>query len=127
MTTHTIPTTTRSTDPDNYEFGHFKSAAILRIAGSSRAGGPGGWGIGGWNEDGEGRLVFEGPMVKGPVAYAFGLAGVIDNHGGTGAEHARAADNGLLFDVSEGDTLVIDGTEYTLTLNRRGYPSLTAK
>ena len=65
-------------------------------------------------------------MVKGPVAYIYGLAGVIDNHGGTGAEHARAADNGLLFDVSEGDTLVIEGTEYTLTLCKRGYPKLAS-
>lgn len=118
-TRHIIPTT------PNFDRGHFSSDAVILIAGSSRSGGPGGWSVGGWNAEGEARLVFRGPMVKGPFAYVFGRAGVIDNHGGTKGEQERKAAEGLLFNVAAGDTLVIDGIEYILSLTRDGYPNLT--
>ena len=116
MTKHIIPTTPARRENE------FKSAAIVRIANSSSIGG---WSIGGWSENGKGRLVFQGPMIKGPVAYAVALPTVMDNNGGTEGEHERAAEAGLLFDVAEGDTLVINGADYTVTLSGSS-PKLTA-
>jgi len=119
--THTIPTVPGY---DN-EPGHFKSQATLLIAGSSRAGGPGGWFVGGWTAEGEGRTETGGPMIVGPYAYVGGRCSVIDNHGGTGADLKRADEDSLLFRCAEGDTLVLHDTSYTLDLNPRGYPHLT--
>ena len=103
--------------------GTYASEVILRIKGASKAGGPGGWGIGGWDQDTEERLVFHGPLVRGPVAYAYGLMSAISTDGGTAKEWFDAGSRGLLFDLEEGDTLVIDGAEYNLTLSG-GYPKL---
>lgn len=130
-TTHNIPTT-----PSQYATaslgslaarhkGHFESDAIVLIEGATREGGPGGWGVGGWGIEGEGRLVHEGPMVKGPIAFLFGLASVIDRSGGTGRINSKAEAEGRLFRVKAGDDLVIDGVTYRLSLDKRGYPSLT--
>ena len=118
MTKHFISTKTRH---DNT----FATDAIVRVRGASRLGGPGGWGIGGWNEKTALRHVYQGPLVEGPQAYLFGLPAVIDTNGGTAAEQAAAAEAGLLFDVEDGDTLVIDGVDYRLSVNPRGYPKLT--
>ena len=124
MTTqHNIPT---DLNP-SYGNDHFKSAATLLIEGSSKAGGPGGWFVGGWGADGEGRTTMGGPKVPGPVAYISGRCGVIDNHGGTKAEQERKDAENLLFRVKAGDTVTLHGTVYTLTLDYRGYPSLTVK
>lgn len=124
MATHNITMT-----PSTYksDVGHFKSEATFLIKDSSRSGGPGGWGLGCWDETGEGRLVSGGDMVRGPCAFLYGLCSVIDNNGGTGRLHSEALANGLLFRVESGDTLVMEGTEYTLTLDGRGYPHLTVK
>jgi hypothetical protein len=66
-----------------WEEGHFQGRGLIfLIAGSNNS--PG-WGIGGWDETGEGRLVTGGPKVRGPHAYFVALCGVIDNYGGTGA------------------------------------------
>ena len=111
-----IPTTPRPTEP-----AHFRSDAIILVEGATRAGGPGGWGLGGWTAEGEGRLVFRGPMIQGPVAYLFGRAGVIDNHGGTAGEHRR----GHLVHLAPGDRVSVAGTVYTVSLCPRGYPKLT--
>ncbi len=123
MTTHTIPTVPNSygDEPD-----HFKSEAILLVEGACSAGGPGGWFVGGWGAEGEGRIVHQGPLVPGPYAYIGGRCGVIDNHGGTGADHKRADGKGLLFRVKAGDTVTLHGTDYTLSVDRRGYPHLTS-
>ena len=121
MTRHTIPTTP---SPYDFEKGHFKSDAILRIAGACSAGGPGGWSVGGWTEEGTGRLVFQGPLEQGPQGFVYGLAGVIDTRGGTAREHRDADAKGLLFDVEDGDELEMAGTVYKLTIDRRGYPHL---
>ena len=107
MTKHIIPTKTLSD-------GTYDSDAIVRVKGATRSGGPGGWGVSGWSATGKGRLVFQGPMVAGPHASLFGRACVMDNHGGTAAQHDRASKAGLLFDVKAGDILVIDDVEYIL-------------
>ena len=120
-TTHNIPTTPYR-DP-----GHFKSEATILIEGSSRAGGPGGWLVGGWDATGEGRVVMYGPMVKGPYAYITGRCSVMDNRGGTGAEHMRAEAQGLMFRAKDGDTMNLFGTTYTLSVDGRGYPHLTVQ
>ena len=117
---HFIPTPNISLD------GHYKSPAVIRIAGSSRSGGPGGWAVGGWNSKGEGRTVFQGDLVQGPCAYIYGLAAVLDNSGGTRSEHGGKAAEGLLFDAADGDTLVLDGQEFVLGLSQ-GYPKLTPR
>lgn len=107
------------------ESGHLESRGLIfRIANANRAGGPGGWGIGGWDETGSGRLVCGGPLVSGPVAYFYGLASVLDNRGGTRAIHESADESGRLFDVSAGDTVVINGIAFVVSLDSRGYPSL---
>ena len=124
--THDIPTTD---SPYDYEKGHFKSEATLLIEGANRQGGPGGWFVGGWTAEGEGRTVCQGPMVPGPYAYVGGRCGVLaaDPRMGTKGAHDRAYMAGLLFQCKDGDTLTLHGTDYTLTLDRRGYPSLTPK
>ena len=122
-TTHNIPSIDNGKDV--YGPGHFKSEVTLLIEGSSRSGGPGGWFLGGWSAEGEGRTVTQGPMVQGPYAYVGGRCGVIDNHGGTHGELERADGKGLLFRCKAGDILSVFGTSYTLSLCRRGYPTLT--
>lgn len=73
----------------------------------------------------EGRREFGGPMVPGPWAAAFGLAGVIDNYGGTGAEIAREKAEGRYFAVEPGDRLLLPGgLEVTVEVNRRRDPKL---
>lgn len=123
-TTHTIPTTPSRYD---YEKGHFRSDATVLVEGACSAGGPGGWLVGGWDATGEGRVEFQGPMVKGPYAFITGRAGVIDCNGGTGRLHREAEDNGLMFKAKEGDTLVMAGIEFAVAVDRRGYPKLTVK
>ena len=121
MTTHhTIPTTPK-TDPFRDDPGHLDSTAIILVEGSNNRAGHG---LCAWTEDGQGRLVFQGPKVKGPHASLFGLCGVIDNHGGTGAENKRAEREGRLFRVKSGDVLEVCGVAYSLSLCPRGYPKL---
>lgn len=123
-TTHQIPTTPSRYD---YEAGHFRSEAIILIETASKLGGPGGWFVGGWDATGEGRIEHGGPKVQGPYAFIGGRCCVIDNHGGTGAEHQRADGKGMLFRVADGDTLVMAGLEFAVAVTPRGYPNLTLK
>jgi len=55
------------------------------------------------------RQVTNGPFVEGPWAYAYRLAGVLDNRGGSRAESDRRVADGkeTLFEM--GDRLVIGG------------------
>ncbi len=99
--------------------GHFEAKGIIfRVAGSNNVAG---WGFGGWDESGEGREVMHGPMVKGPIAYLFGLAGVICNNGGTGAIHAEAEADGRLLDVAAGDVISVNGIDFVVSVCPRGY------
>lgn len=119
---HTIPTM-----PSRYSYdkGHFASEATLLVEGATPGGGPGGWMVGGWDQTGEGRVEFQGPMVPGPYAFITGRAGVIDCNGGTGRLHREAEAQNLMFRVKAGDTVVLAGIEFTLSVDRRGYPHLT--
>ena len=109
----------------SYNLGHFVSPATLLVEGACSAGGPGGWFVGGWDATGEGRTEYQGPMVPGPVAYIGGRAAVIDCNGGTGRLHREAEDQNLMFRVKAGDTVVLSDIEFTLTVDRRGYPHLS--
>ena len=117
MKTHNIPTTPW----DIFGGGHFKSEATVLVEGSNN---PAGWLVGGWETTAEGRIVYQGPMVKGPYGYMAGSCSVIDNHGGTGAILAKADKDGLLFRVKAGDTVTMSGINFTVTVDRRGYPHL---
>ena len=79
--------------------------------------------LGGWNKDGEGRLVQDGPMVKGPVAYAYGLCTVMaaDPEQGSGAEHRRGVEEKTEHEVDEGSVIELDGVAYTVRLTKRGH------
>lgn len=65
------------------------------------------------------RREYQGPILAGPYAYAYGLAAVIDYHGGTGAERARNIDAGLEFDLNVGDFLEFNGEEFRIEFNGR--------
>ena len=60
------------------------------------------------------------------VAFLFGRCAVLSDNPrhGTGATHEQAQAEGQLFEVDEGDTVVLAGAEYTVKLSRFGYPSL---
>lgn len=62
--------------------------------------------------------------MDGPWAFMFGLAAVIDNHGGSAADIERERGQNLVIEAEAGDTLVLDGREYLLVVSARGYPSL---
>lgn len=66
------------------------------------------------------RRVFEGPILPGPYAFAFGLATVIDNHGGTGAEADRNRAAGTEYDVEPGDRLVLGTNVFRVDVDRYG-------
>lgn len=54
--------------------------------------------------------------TEGPWAYVFGLASVIDNAGGTGAEIARNRAAGVELHAEVGDLLEIEGVVYRIDL-----------
>lgn len=104
----------------------FTSEAILRIVGASPRGGPGGWSVVGKSRlapegslarfIGLGRVRSYGPRIEGgPHLYGEGQVVVWESTEGV---HERAADKGLLFDIKEGDILVIDGTAYILIIDQ---------
>ena len=66
--------------------------------------------------DGRSRREFQGPVLPGPYAAPFGLATVIDNYGGTGAEIRRSEAAGLEYLVEAGDRVRIDGYLYTVRI-----------
>ncbi len=112
MTRHVI-----EIERSSYGKGHYDSNAILKIkTPRERHFAPGGWSIGGWDKTAEGRVVDHGPLVPGPYAFVFGLAGVIDasRRGGTFGEHSRAKEAGRYFEVEDGDTLEIAGETYVM-------------
>jgi hypothetical protein len=84
-----------------------------------------GYGIGFTPTGREARQVFGGPLVPGPWGYAYGLATVIDNYGGTGADRERERREGRLIEANVGDELVLDDDLIVrIELCRRGYPKL---
>jgi len=117
----TIPT-----KPSIYkeDVGHFTSSAIIRVSGQRN------WhtcSVGGWTEKGEGRIVHGGPKVKGPHAYLFGNGICMTNNpkvSGTSADIRRAKDANRYYDLSPGDIVRLEGTEYCVGINRNGFPAL---
>lgn len=66
--------------------------------------------IGGWTKDGEGRIEFGGPIVKGSHAFAFPNATVISAH--AQAEETKIA-------LSVGDEVDLHGDTYRIEWNQR--------
>lgn len=60
------------------------------------------------------------PTAAGPYVYAYGLPGVIDNHGGSAREIAEAKAAGLLLEVEVGDILEIDGNLWQIQFADQG-------
>lgn len=122
MTTHTIPTQADTRNP-----GHFTSPAIIMIEGTTRGGGAGHT-VGGWDATTAARIVNGGEKVQGPHAYTFRNSSVIasDRRATTGGIHDAAREKGLLFETKVGDTLIIDGVPYTITLDYYGHAGLAA-
>lgn len=102
--------------------GHFRSEAIVCVAGSEN--GPAGYSLGGWTAEGRGRLTFGADRVPGPHAYLAGNATVIDMCGGTARARENASGAGLLFHVAEGDEIEAGGLLFRVGVDRRGYPTL---
>ena len=61
------------------------------------------WGVGYIPKGSEGRQEYQGPIVKGPWPFAYGLCTVIDNHGGSAAQSERDRAAGIEVDAHEGD------------------------
>jgi hypothetical protein len=99
---------------------------VIRVAGA-RATSGGRYRVGGVPRGSSGRRVDGGPLVEGPWAYVYELAGVIDNHGGTGAESARMRAEGTEHDLVPGDVIRFDDREYKIALDARGFVFLKAR
>ena len=96
---------------------------VIRVAGA-RATSSGRYRVGGVPRGVSRRQVDGGPLVPGPWAYVYELAGVIDNHGGTGAESALNRAAGTEHDLRSGDVIRFDEHEYKITLDARGFVRL---
>lgn len=99
---------------------------VIRVAGA-RATSSGRYRVGGVPRGASGRQVDGGPLVPGPWAYVYELAGVIDNHGGTGAESARMRAEGAEHDLVPGDVIRFDDREYKIALDGQGFVFLKAR
>jgi hypothetical protein len=126
ITPDTTTTTALDITPGRYRKGEYDSPNVLRVY-SAYARSHVRLGIGYISPDGEGRQVFQGPMVPGPWAYTYPLAVVIDNYGGTAAEAAANKAAGLERDAKVGDRFQLDGRTWVLTEDRphSDYPTLT--
>jgi hypothetical protein len=91
--------------------GELKSDARILVAGVQ-------WGagfmVGAIARDGMARKICKGPMVRGPWAFAFGVAAVIDTRGGTARELEEAKKAGLLIEAALGDELEINKGVYRI-------------
>jgi hypothetical protein len=96
---------------------------VIRVKGA-RATSSGRYRVGGVPRGASGRQVDGGPLVPGPWAYVYELAGVIDNHGGTGAESARMRAAGTEHDLVPGDVIRFDDREYKIALDGQGFVTL---
>lgn len=123
----TIPTT--STTLGGFPIsrdGHYTCRGVIVTVEGTRN-----WfGVGGWTEEGEGRIEQDGPMVKGPVAYLFPRSMVLaDNpeHSSAG-DMRRAKEAGLHFHLHYGDRVELAGAVFVLVPPKRSwcvdYPKL---
>lgn len=80
-----------------------------------------GFGIGHVKPGESSRKFYGGPMVPGPWEFAYGLAAVIDNHGGTAREIEEAQAGGFLLVVSPGEEVSTeDGRRYRVEFANGG-------
>jgi hypothetical protein len=68
------------------------------------------FGLGGWDPDGHGRKVTDGPIEKGPHAYLFGLGTMI-------AAAPQPTKTKILFE--EGDHLIVRGETYRVEFDSK--------
>ena len=75
-----------------------------------------------------GRKVFQGPLVPGPWAFAFGLSSVIaaNPEHGTYGDIRRNKAAGLEHEVEAADLIRFDGVTYRIEVERRQYINLVA-
>ncbi|MCC3292495.1 hypothetical protein [Arthrobacter sp. zg-Y1110] len=71
--------------------------------------------VGGWEEGNYHRIVQDGPRVNGPVAWMNENAVTLTAHKQTPREEIL---------VEDGDHVILRGTEYVITKDRRGYVRL---
>lgn len=64
--------------------------------------------------DQEARREYQGPLVPGPWASAYGIAGSIDDQGGTGAEIKREEAANLILRCKLGDVIEIEGYKFLI-------------
>jgi hypothetical protein len=99
---------------------------VICVAGA-QASSSGRYRVGGVPRGASGRKVDGGPLVPGPWAYVYELAGMIDNHGGTGAESDRMRAAGTEHDLVPGDVIRFDDCEYKIALDARRYVILQGR
>lgn len=113
---HVIPTEPSSTFPE--EPAYFQSPRNIELHftdNPNRYGQYSTFSIFGWTKDGKGRIVDQGPIESGPVAFMSQNATMITAH--------RQEPKKRL-ELSVDDTLEISGTEYSIRLDRYGYVKL---
>lgn len=102
-------------DFEKYEKGHYvlKSFSLLKLATNEREYKNTKiydyYSFGGWTAEGEGRVVYQGPIVKGPHAYLFGQDIVLT---------AYEQEKETAYFIEVGTELVIGGSTYKVTKNR---------
>lgn len=106
-----IKSLSRGEEPQATSYGHYLSDNVLRIEVRGRTVR---YGVGYVSSEGVGRRTFGGPLVAGPWAYTFGLATVIDTHGGTGREVRANTLAGREHSVSVGDFVKIAGNIFKI-------------
>lgn len=74
------------------------------------------------------RKVYQGPLVEGPWGFTYKQSTVIaaSYEMSTAGQMERDAAKGLVILHQPGDTIEMDGTEYRLIIDRRGYIELEA-
>lgn len=86
-----------------------------------------GWHFGFMPRGKSGRQVMNGPMVEGPWAYTFAMPATLSGDGhGSAWEMEEEKKRGTLYSVAAGEVVELDGTNYTVTVDRRGYVELQA-
>jgi hypothetical protein len=73
-----------------------------------------GFGVGAVKEGESARKVCGGTLHPGPWAYAYALAAVIDNNGGTMRDIEKQRAEGSLIEAAFDDVLIIEGHEYVI-------------
>ena len=101
--------------------GHYPQR--LLVAGSNNAAG---FGVFEVRPGQKARQIMNGPLIEGPFAATFGMSSVISANPAmsTGAEMDRERKAGLLIEAQAGDVLVMEGRDYLIVLDGRGYVGL---